>query len=203
MDRFLIHAANHLRRELSLHPERSDPLRTRRQLRIACDALRRIDDELRPQGSLARAVRFLGARRRDHHEECRFLVEDLGAFTDVFLSQESKSLIQSGLKPEVANLIIEEAVELRNQLESFEYAPEGLRDRLGPLLQDVCQASDHFVDVARNDKRSFLERSAWITLGAVVIGVNGTADIATTGGMLPAATAVSGGLGGAIMGKGF
>lgn len=111
--------------------------------------------------------------------------------------------MKAGLRSEVASLLIEEALELRHKVGEFHWSPEELRSGVEQLSTDMCEADEHFLEHVAPESPTRLRRAVWVISGATIISVNGAVDITATVGMLPAAIAVSGGFGGAMMGKGF
>lgn len=178
----------------------SDDEAARRSISAACRGLQLIMDELRPMGRLASDMRLLMGRRDDHQREVAAILEDANAFVNVFIQHEARILRRAGLRKRIVDMALNEAEAVRRDLIEFRGSPEDLRDRLDPLMTDVCRMHEQYVDY-RERNPSFLERAGWVIVGAIVISTNATAAVITKGMLVPAATAVSGLLGGHIITK--
>lgn len=172
----------------------------RRVVFAACAGLRAVHDELRPQGSISAAMRTLRSRLTDHRHEVSEIVNDADIFLSVFISQEARVLLRAGLRRDVVDLVLNEAEALRTDLLQFDGSPAALRERLEPLMRDVCEISERYPSYMEKSA-SPATRAGWVILGALIVGTNGAADALATGGMIPAATALSGALGGHVMSK--
>lgn len=203
MNPALARYANEIHREAVLHSNRHPRVSARRILVAACEGLRIVDDELRPKGYLRKGLDLLAARRRDHQEEINQIVGDIDSFVDMFLLQEARGLIKAGLRGEVAEHLVNEALELREELAEFDASPQELRERLEPLREEVCEVAHRFSAYQKELPQPIVRRAAWVIGGAVVVGSNATVEAITSWGMFPAATAISGSLGGHFITRGL
>jgi hypothetical protein len=179
----------------------SDHYSARRSVAAACAGLRELIHQLRPGGSVASALTLLDARFSDHDAEVRAILYDANLFLDVFIEQERRVLSRSGLRRDIVDRVLAEAEAIREEIDGISFGAEELAALIEPLANDVCHIHEYYPTHLEDPQQSKVVRAGWVIVGGVVVATNGAVDALITAGMIPAATAVSGAIGGGIIGK--
>lgn len=174
-----------------------------RVLTDACQALNDIVEDLEPPGRLARGLELLHLRRRAADSEYARIVNDTEFFVEVFIRPESVALLQAGLTLEATAALIGDASRLQallndngGQGEMSIQIPK-FRDQVCHLAEALCYGRQ-----ADGDSPTWIKRALMVVGGGVIIGVNVGIDATTTAGLLAVVTAISGGVGEALIGEG-
>ena len=198
----LSNATNCLASLAMLNPEKVEFKRLHACLSETCDALTDIIQGLRPAGAIERALRFLRLRREVSYSEYVAILEDTEAFAELFVNPEAVALLKSGLSLQTTTMLLGQAEPMRGALLEGAIVPaEVLRKMVLPLKEQVCQVVSA-MDKPSDGTINLVKRGLWVVGGASAILINHMTDVATSSGLVQAATAVSGEFGVALILKG-
>jgi hypothetical protein len=168
-------------------------------LASGCAALTRLFHELADQSS---ALRFAFEQLEEvRTANLQNLPADLNAMLREFMKLEDALFSSAGVDPKVRDFIREEAMKLGLDPTEPIPKPAELRDRLVSLKNTVCETRGKIASIQEQEKVA--KKGLYFLAGALTMGINGSVDAVTTLGLAPWATALSGGVGGVLIGKGL
>ena|SRR5687767_14550133 len=168
-------------------------------LASGCEALTRLFHELADQSSKLRfAFEQLEEVRTAHFQN---LPADLNSMLREFMNMEEALFASAGVDAKVRNFIREEAAKLGLDPTQPIPKPAELRDRMVSLKNTVCEMKGKLASIQEQEKVA--KQGLYVLVGALTMGINGSVDAVTTLGLAPWATALSGGFGGVLIGKGL
>jgi hypothetical protein len=192
---YMADAARDIMRALSAQGE-GRRVALQRALGSACAALRQLHFDLADTGSKTGfALRHLEELRKASLRELPAPTQQL---FDAFLKVEDGLFAAAGVADDVREFIRREASKLSIDMTQPLPSAAGIRDKLAPLMNAVCDQSKRLDDDAA--AAGFLRRAGLMLTGGLTIGINGSVDAVTTLGLAPWMTALSGGFGGGLIG---
>jgi hypothetical protein len=167
-------------------------------LRTGCTTLRRLKGDRQFFMAVDRLQTTMLTDGRHHTE---FLDGVLG-LTDAFLALEKTTLLDAGLAPELVEHLLRRAQEVSKELGDPDLDVVRLRQALARLELRVCQSAEELKKADDAEERQAAAKdiargAIWTLAGAAVIGTNAAAATA----LGPAAAALSGAAGGAVIKK--
>lgn len=194
--RYLVDAVDEIVRALSSSKE-SRHLTVTRALMAACTALNLLDQDLsQQQSTLAASMRHLEDLRKKYLKE---LSDELNLLLIRLHDFEDRLLADAGVPRRVRAFIRSESEKVTIDPSQPLISPGELRDRLGPLRQEVCAEAGRLQSAF--DTEDLARRSAYVLGGVTLISINASVDAATTAGTIPWLTALSGPAGGGLIVK--
>ena len=171
----------------------------RSALASGCDALTRLYEDLGDQSS---KLRFAFEQLEDNRAATlQNLPADLNSLLREFMKLEDALFSSAGVDPGVRDFIRQEATKLGLDPKKPIPRPAELRDQIASIKNTVCAAKSGIASVLEQEKVA--KKGLYVLVGALTVGINGSVDAATTLGLAPWATALSGGIGGGLIGKGL
>jgi hypothetical protein len=172
-----------------------------RAARLACNALRSLERDLSPEGELRWSLEHLNNLSSADKDEATLALRGSRELFEVFLLTEVRALRKAGMPANVVEAIKAKANAARSAITDDTLNADFLASRVEALAESVCAYS---AETERAEKiRKIVKNSAYALAGASTISINASVDAVTTLGLAPWMTALSGGIGCALIAKPF
>jgi hypothetical protein len=168
-----------------------------RALTISCNALKML---VHRSEELFLDLQKLTNLRRENANDFNIIVGSVRHFTNFFLEADKQAMYVAGLSREAVDVLAQKAKELRAAMLSQQPDPYQLQVAINDLRNETCDAANELI--VRRQRRFRLIRFVYVLGGAAIVGINAS-PIAAGIGLSPAGIAVSGAMGGALMGTGL
>lgn len=142
---------------------------------VGCRALTMLLGDERLLSEIQSSLRTSSALR----EDIRRTLDDVKQYA-AFLALEEKCLIEAGVRPCAAGILVREAREASNQIANRQIEPETVPQGIAKLRTEVCHMETQLGRLADHEKsrpnvKGLLRKVGWVIGGVTLIVINGNA----------------------------
>jgi hypothetical protein len=149
-------------------------------------------------------LKQLATNQENFRTEYQQICGDVQHFVNGLCAIETEILLKAGVKYEVADSLVEEAIAVRNAIVTMRLEPDLIFDNVCRLRDDACDIAKrlHEIPLKKAESLKFKKKAKKVAarIGGVLVVFANAGSIAASLGLSAPGAAVSGAIGGGLVG---